>query len=341
MPVARGVTVTRGRARWKGDRQTEMGKRFNRVAAPCLAVLSLALPACAGPLAVPPAPTPNPLAVTVAHNHAHGEGGAGGRLITRYGGPTGVSLALEPEAPQPGTPVKIAYALSDAQNAPLTADRLRIVHERLMHLIVVSQDLQSFAHVHPEEAEPGRYSVTETLPRVGKYVLFDEFVTAEGVTQIERNVVATEGAESADNPAALAPDLGTMKESVGLQAVLTTPVNKVRRRVATPFFLDVTQDGKPAADLQPFLGAACHVVIVSADTKQFAHTHGDIPGGALSGDMSKMDMAAMPMPTPPSKFGPRLEFTHTFMQPGPYRLWIQLGHAGEVATFAYNVMVER
>ncbi|HET9496652.1 MAG TPA: hypothetical protein VFR15_20685 [Chloroflexia bacterium] len=318
-----------------------MGKRFNRVAAPCLAVLSLALPACAGPLAVPPAPTPNPLVVPVAHNHVHGEGGAGGRLITRYGGPTGVSLSLEPQAPTPGTPVEITYALNDAQNVPLTAGRLRIVHERVMHLIVVSQDLQSFSHVHPEEAAPGRYSVTETLPRAGKYVLFDEFVTAEGVTQIERNVVATEGAESADNPAALAPDLGTTKESAGLQAVLTSPIDKVRRRVPTPFFLEVTKDGKPATDLQPFLGAACHVVVISADTKQFAHTHGDIPGGALSGDMSKMDMAAMPMPTPPASFGPRLEFTHTFMQPGMYRLWVQLGHGGEVATFAYNVMVER
>jgi hypothetical protein len=210
-----------------------------------------------------------------------------------------------------------------------------------MHLIVVSQDLRSFAHIHPEEAGAGRYSVTGALPQAGKYVLFDEFVTAEGVTQIERNVVATEGAESADNPARLTPDLGTTQESVGLDAVLTTPVNRVRRRVATPFFLDVTQKGKPVTDLQPFLGAACHVVIVSADTKQFAHTHGDLPGGAMSGDMGKMDMAAMPVPTPPAKFGPRLEFTHTFMQPGMYRLWIQVGHEGEVATFAYNVMVEK
>jgi hypothetical protein len=318
-----------------------MGKRLYRVAAPLLAALSLTLSACAGPLAVPPAPTPNPLAVPVAHNHVHGEGGAGGRLVTRYGGPTGVSLTLQPEAPRPGTPVEITYALSDAEGAPVTGDGLRISHERLMHLIVVSQDLLSFAHVHPEEAGAGLYRVTETLPQAGKYVLFDEFVTAEGVTQIERNVVATEGAASADNPALLAPDLGTEKVSAGLEGVLTSPVSKIRRRVATPFFLDVTQHGKPATDLQPFLGAACHVVIVSADTKQFAHTHGDVPGGALSGDMSKMDMATMPMPTPPAQFGPRLEFTHTFMQPGMYRLWVQMGYKGEVATFAYNVMVEK
>jgi hypothetical protein len=318
-----------------------MRKRLYRVAAPCLAALSLLLSACGGPLEVPPTPTPNALAVTVAQNHVHGEGGSAGRLVTRYGGPVGVSLALQPKAPEPGTPVGIPYALSDDRNAPVTGERLRVVHERLMHLIVVSQDLQSFAHVHPEETEPGRFGVNETLSQTGKYVLFNEFVTAEGVTQIERNVVATAGAESADNPAALAPDLGTAKESAGLQAVMTTTVNKIRRRVATPFFLDVTQGGKPATDLEAFLGAACHVVIVSADTKQFAHTHGDVAGGALSGDMSKMDMATMPMPTPPAKFGPRLEFTHTFMQPGMYRLWIQFGHAGEVATFAYNVMVAK
>lgn len=318
-----------------------MGKRLYRVAATCLAALSLALSACAGPVEVPTPPTPNPQAVTVAQSHVHGEGGAGGRLVTRYGGPVGVSLAVQPQAPQPGTPVEIAYALSDGEGVPVTGDGLRVVHERLMHLIVVSQDLLSFAHVHPEEAGAGSYRVTETLPQAGKYVLFNEFVTADGTTQIERNVVATEGADGADNPARLTPDLGTAKESAGLEAVLTSPVSKIRRRVPTPFFLDVTQDGKPATELEPFLGAACHVVIVSADTKQFAHTHGDLPGGAMSGDMSKMDMAAMPMPTPPAKFGPRLEFTHTFMQPGMYRLWVQTEYRGEVATFAYNVMVEK
>jgi len=318
-----------------------MGKKLYRTAAPLLAALSVALSACAGPIGVPPAPTPNPLAVPASQNHVHGEGGAAGRLVTRYGGPTGVSLALQPETPRPGTEVEITYALSDAQGAPVPGDGLRIVHERLMHLIVVGQDLRSFAHLHPEEAGGGRYRVTETLPETGKYVLFNEFVTADGVTQIERNVVATEGAESADNPAALTPDLGTTKESAGLQGVLTTPVTRIRRRIATPFFLDVTQGGKPATELEPFLGAACHVVIVSADTKQFAHTHGDLPGGALSGDMSKADMATMAMPTPPAKFGPRVEFTHTFMQPGMYRLWVQLGHGAEVATFAYNVMVEK
>ena len=177
--------------------------------------------------------------------------------------------------------------------------------------------------------------------RRGKYILFNEFTTAQGATQIERHVVSTDGADGADSPATLTPDLGTPQRSAGLEAVLTTPMTKIRRRVPTPFFLDVMRDGQPASDLEPYLGAVCHVVIVSADTKQFAHTHGDLPGGAMSGDMSKMDMATMAMPTPPAKFGPRLEFTHTFMQPGPYRLWVQTSYKGEVATFGYNVMVEK
>jgi hypothetical protein len=277
----------------------------------------------------------------VAQNHVHGEGGSAGRLVTRYGGPVGVSLDLQPQSPQPGTPLEIAYALTDPTGSPVAGAGLQVVHERLMHLIVVSQDLRSFSHIHPEEAAAGRFTVSDTLPQPGKYILFNEFTTAQGATQIERHVVSTDGADGADTPAMLTPDLGTPQRSAGLEAVLTTPMTKIRRRVPTPFFLDVMQDGKPASDLEPYLGAVCHVVIVSADTKQFAHTHGDLPGGAMSGDMSKMDMATMSMPTPPAKFGPRLEFTHTFMQPGLYRLWVQTSYKGEVATFGYNVMVEK
>jgi hypothetical protein len=187
----------------------------------------------------------------------------------------------------------------------------------------------------------GLYNVETSVPESSKYILYNEFITAEGVTQIERNVFATEGAANADTPAVLTQTLNEPVDWGDLQGTLTTTSPRIRRRLPVAFFLNVTtKEGQPVTDMEPWLGAACHVVIVSADTKQFAHTHGDIPGGAMSGDMSTMNMA-MAMPTPPAQFGPRVEFTHTFMQPGMYRIWVQFTYKGEIATFGFNVNVEK
>lgn len=301
----------------------------------------LALAACSGPdLPIPPTPTPNLAAVAVVQNHQHGESGAaGGRLVTRYGGSVAVALVTQPQEPQPQAPLTITYSLRDGVGAPMTLDKLRITHERPMHLIVVSQDLRFFSHIHPQDVGSGSYAVADALPAPGKYLLFNEFVTADGTTQIERNLVATEGAESADAPAALAPSLGTPLETDGLTTVLLANTPKIRRRVPAILTLQVTRDGKPVDNLQPYLGAPCHVVIISADTRQFAHTHGDVPGGAMSGDMSGMSMGSMAMPTPPPRFGPAVQFTHTFMQAGLYRVWVQFGHTDKVVTAGFNVEV--
>jgi hypothetical protein len=320
--------------RFRITRRNLMGQ----VAACC--ALLLALVACSGPsLDIPPTPTPNPSAMSMVSNHSHGESGPNARLITRYGGPVAVELSTQPEKPQPHTRFTITYSLKDTDGSGLAGDRLRLTHERLMHLIVVSQDLQHFAHIHPQDMGDGRYTVGASMEAAGKYLLFNEFVTADGTTQIERDLIATSGAEDADTPAALVPDVGQPQQVEGLTVTLTSAASKVRRRAPATFNLNVTRDGQPVTDLQPFLGAACHVVIVSADTKQFAHTHGDVPGGAMSGDMSGMNMGTMAMPTPPARFGPALQFTHTFMQPGLYRVWVQFGHKDKVVTVAYNVQV--
>ncbi|MEO8289312.1 MAG: hypothetical protein ABI670_23130 [Chloroflexota bacterium] len=314
-----------------------MRSRFSLLFA--LGMAALLLVGCNGPLDVPPTPTPDPKAGPVLQNHQHGEGGPNGRLITRYGGPVAVDVATQPANPAPTRPFTITYTLNDKNGKPVTGSGLTIVHERLMHLIVVSQDLTNFAHIHPVDEGNGSYVISDTVPSGGKYLMYNEFTTADGITQIERDVLATDGAGAADTPASLTPDIGTKQEVDGVTAQLTTNSPKIRRRIPTHFFLDVSKNGQPVTDLEPFLGAPCHIVIISADTKQFDHTHGDVPGGAMAGDMTTMNMATMALPTPPAHFGPQIQFTHTFMQPGAYRIWVQFGHDGKVVTVPYNVIV--
>lgn len=315
--------------------------RPNALRPPLLLFLVLTLAGCGNPLAgIPPVPTIDPSAGGPIDNHQHGEGGSEGRLITKYGGPLTSTLVAQPEKLDQRSRFAITYQLKDKAGSPVTVDGLAITHEKPMHLIVVSSDLRQFAHIHPAHQAEGRYTVNTTLPEAGNYLLFNEFFTADGTMQIERNELSTSESHSAEASATmLAPDLNTQHEVGELSVVLTPNVQKVRRRSPVTFTLTASKDGQPVTDLEPYLGAPCHVVIISADTKQFAHTHGDLPGGAMSGDMSGSNMANMMMPTPPARFGPGIQFTHTFMQAGMYRVWVQFGYKGDVVTTAHNVQV--
>ena len=96
-------------------------------------------------------------------------------------------LPLEPE---PSTPARIAVrpamvlmASSAAPQAgvPITfsfefgAHALEFMHEKPIHLIVVSEDLSEFSHIHPERTMGNGYRVVHTFGHGGRYRLFAEF----------------------------------------------------------------------------------------------------------------------------------------------------------------------
>lgn len=268
-------------------------------------------------------------------------GGHHGSLVsqplTRYGGPVSVKMEVEPSAPQAGQQFTIAYTLHQG-GQPLTLNKLQITHERPMHLIVVSQDLSYFSHIHPEEKGGGRYSVTATIPKAGPYLLFNEFVTEKGVVQYDRHEITLSGdgaqseANAGTNPQ---PTLGHIQQVGDLSTLLTADTGTVKRRVPTTFLLDVSRGGRPVTDLEPYLAAAGHVVLISRDTTQFTHTHGEAHDPNVPHTHNTTTH-----PLPPVRFGPQIEFTHTFStQPGLYKIWVQFIHSGKVVTVENTVEV--
>ncbi len=79
----------------------------------------------------------------------------------------------------------------------------------------------------------------------------------------------------------------------------------------------------PVTDLQPYLGAAGHVVVMRADGSTFAHRH------AETFDTHDRPVLALPG----TRFGPDLDLHVRFDRPGAYRLWAQFELAdGTVVT---------
>ncbi|MDQ3063084.1 MAG: hypothetical protein M3R14_09525, partial [Acidobacteriota bacterium] len=68
-----------------------------------------------------------------------------------------VDFKSEPGTIQAGQPAMLAFTVKDKQGA--TVKDLQVVHEKPMHLLVVSKDLAEFYHIHPEQSADGSYRV--------------------------------------------------------------------------------------------------------------------------------------------------------------------------------------
>ncbi|HUS16126.1 MAG TPA: heavy metal translocating P-type ATPase [Chloroflexia bacterium] len=225
---------------------------------------------------------------------------------------------------QPGGPVTLSFQVTDLAGRPVNPV---LAHERPMHLIVASRDLRQFAHLHPENtAAIGHYAVAYTFPAAGDYILYDELELAGHGDEVHRFDLHVGAAGSA--AASLAPELGPQHS--GEYTVELAPRGMVRAGTESGFVVRVTRDGKPVTDLEPYLGAAAHVVALDGQAGGFAHIHGI--SGSEPPDPMMADMGA-----PPAQFGPALAFSHQFPTPGLYKVWAQFAHHGEVITVAWVV----
>ena len=219
---------------------------------------------------------------------------------------------------------------------------LQIVHEKPLHLILVSDDLAEFNHLHPEPQPDGSYRVGFTFPHGGTYRLYADF-TPTGTNQIVERYSVEVGGTPAQR-VALAEDKSFTKSSGGLR-VNMQPAEPLRagREVLLNFNMTDEATGKPVTDLQQYLGALAHFVIITEDTSKYLHVHpmeaGAMPGMNDEGMVGKMDeqMKVEPGDKAPSKV--TVSAHTTFPDAGLYRLWAQFQRSGRVITVPFVIRV--
>ncbi len=212
---------------------------------------------------------------------------------------------------QAGREVPVTMQVKDAQGAPVT--RFELSHEKLMHLIVVSQDLQHFEHVHPEHKGGGKFEIGATFPAGGAYKLFADFVP-EGQAEVTRSHWLKVSGETIPN-VPVRPD-GLVKQVDGKEITLSASGLKAGKEAKLEFHIVDAVSRKKIDDLQPYLGAMGHVVILSDDAEQYLHVH-------PTGDKLKT-------PT----------FATVFPKSGTYKMWGQFQHRNRIMTVPFVVKVE-
>ncbi|HEY9707860.1 MAG TPA: hypothetical protein V6D48_06610 [Oculatellaceae cyanobacterium] len=217
----------------------------------------------------------------------------------------------------PKTPVSLVIEVRDKDGKPI-ADFDKFQKE-LMHLIVVSDDLQYFNHIHPTYKGNGRFEVQANFPGSGGYTLFSDYKPAGKLEQVSVLKIQVPGQTLARSKV----DMATTKTLGNTKANLkfSQPQIKAGQEVNLIFNLQDAASNQPLKDLQPYLGERGHLVILKQSSPltkaDYIHAHAlkDTPAGEV-------------------------HFMTSFPQPGKYKLWGQFNRNGQIVTADFWVNVE-
>ena len=220
-----------------------------------------------------------------------------------------MDLNVIPPAPKPLQPTRFEFLVRDPwKERPVT--KFQIVHERLFHLFVVSQDLKFFVHDHPIFEKDGVFHYDLALPTPGMYRILGDFYPDGATPQLIAKTVLVAG--KAPAPIKLTRDYST-KDAGNMQVELVTDPPQPIAHTKTMMFFKV----KPGDGLEKYLGAWGHMLAASDDLIDLIHTHPFLADG-----------------------GPEIQFNMIFPRAVPYRVWVQFQRNGVVNTAYFDVPVE-
>lgn len=225
-----------------------------------------------------------------------------------------LDLAAKPQPLRAGSTTQLSFTVRDPWK-DRTVSSFQVVHEKLFHLFVVSQDLELFAHEHPGQVEgAGEFRQDVVFPRSGTYRLLADFYPEGATPQVLPKTLIVPGAPQA------VPKLSrdyAAKTAENLQVQFSTEPPQPVAGSSTQLHFRIT----PADGFEKLLGAWGHLLVASDDLIDLIHTHPFIADGTAR------------------EGAQNVQFNVTFPRPRHYRLWVQFQSRGVVNTARFDVPV--
>ena len=223
----------------------------------------------------------------------------------------------------PNQPIALKFSIIDDQGN--TLKDLQVMHDMLLHLIVVRKDLATFQHLHPEfDASTGVFTLFDlTFGSAGDYRIYADFTPASaqmGPDGIPLNVVLTQDVSVLGQyaPQALTPS-ATTKTFDGYTVTLKTDPATLTGGEMPMFSFTIKKDGKLVTDLEQYLAALGHSVIIRESTLDYIHAHA--------------------IQQPRDKQNGTIDFHVELSSGGNYKVFTQFQHDGKVITTDFVVPV--
>lgn len=192
---------------------------------------------------------------------------------------------------------------------------LEVVHEMKMHLMIVNEELSWFNHIHPEEQADGMYHVSETFPAAGKYLLYTDYKPSGGTQEVNRHTIEVSGALTFRQQ----PLETKLVSTVNDYTISFLNGNDLKTNSVQELQFSVVKNGQALQekDMQLYLGATSHIVMINKADYDFLHIH----------------------PASDSRFPIYAETN--IKKTGLYRMWVQFKINDIVHTADFTVTVSR
>jgi hypothetical protein len=220
-----------------------------------------------------------------------------------------MDLKVTPSAPKPLQLAKLDFTIRDPWKNK-TVSKFQIVHEKLFHMFVVSQDLKVFVHDHPVLQQDGSFRYEYAFPQAGMYRILGDFYPDGSTPQLIAKTMIVPGQPPA--PVKIEKDYSA-KQGENMEVELVTDPPQPIAHTKTMMFFKV----KPGDGLEKLLGAWGHMLAASDDLIDMIHTHPFLADG-----------------------GPQIQFNVIFPRATKYRVWVQFQRSGVVNTVHFDVPVE-
>ncbi|GAA1847503.1 hypothetical protein [Asanoa iriomotensis] len=212
--------------------------------------------------------------------HDHGSSGMTAMAGAELGGLSlsGSGYTLVPAATEftAGKTADFRFTVQGPDRQPVK--QFAVVHEKQLHLIVARRDLSGYQHLHPTMAADGTWSIPLTLGAVGMWRAFADFTLVDGAGAQIAATLGTDLVVAGDyRPVALpapAREASTAGFTVTYEGTPTVGATQ-------PLQFRVFRDGNPVTDLEPYLGAYGHLVVLRQGDLGYLHVHPDeqrVPG---------------------------------------------------------------
>ena len=223
------------------------------------------------------------------------------------------------------TPNQYSFSIVDERGG--TLKDFAITHTKMMHVIVVRKDLAYFQHVHPEyDQTTGTFTFKNlTFPADGEYRIFADFAANSSQMDVMGMPLTTTISE--DVPVGIGANykpqaLGTEEKTKTFGKYTVTLIPSSEPLASQNDFgltFEIKKDGKLVTNLEQYLGALGHSVILSENDLQFIHAH-------PSNDPTKPQTG-------------KVNFEVTFPEAGKYKIFTQFQDQGQVFTTDFVVSV--
>ncbi|HEX5731220.1 MAG TPA: heavy metal-binding domain-containing protein [Blastocatellia bacterium] len=268
----------------------------------------------------------------------------------------GLRMESAPAQPKAGEKVRLQFLLTDPRTGQ-QVKQFQVMHDKLFHLFIISQDMKQFQHIHPAVQPDGSFVIETVLPNPGNYKVYCDVYPLEGVPQVIQRNLNTAGytPDLLGASARLAPDAtltkvgeilkvapeNAEKLGVDLAQLPSGAVNSIKvelqlepaeiiagRPVTLKYNLTDAKTGEAVRDLAPYLSAWGHTLILSEDQSDYVHSH---PVETVPADVERAQLRG----------GPSVTFEALFPRPGSYRIWTQFLRGNAIITVSYNVKAKR